>query len=498
MTAGARTVLSGGLWSLGASVITIVASLIATPFVLRGLGSEAYGVFSVVQVFVGYFAVADFGTGDASTRYSADAYARDDRRAEAEAVWTALLLQVVPSIIAVVGLTLGAWFIVEDVLRLPGHIHAAAAAALPVASLAMIAKNVATVFNSPQVVRLRFREVALINAGCGLVQIATVPIVVWQGGSIAACVAVVAGANALSFVVHATYATRLLPELRTPRIASELLGTMARYGGWTVVVTLVIVLLTQTEKVLIARFASPTALAYYAVAFSLASTLTIVPRAIKGVLFPIFSRMQADPSQASMATLYGKIVRMILLAIGPLAVVMCMLAAPFLSVWAGEEYGRNSAIPFYVLTLGFLASGMASIPVVLLKGIARVDLLARFNMLQVVPFVLLAGLLTWKHGAIGGAIAFTIRAVVDAAMHFGAVRQLVGVRVWNHPRALLRFAVACLLVLSPLSTLLVSSLGLAARLTITAVAVMSYLAFVWAWMDASSAGSPSNRICGDC
>ncbi len=476
---GARGVVSGGMWTLAASLVTVVASLIATPFVLRGLGAEAYGVFSVVQVAVGYFAVADFGMGDASTRFASDAYARGDRQGEVEAVWTSVLLQVVPSAVAIIALTGGAWYIASDVLRLPSHIQAAAVAALPIAGVAMIVKNLATIFNSPQVVRLRFRELALINTTCGVVQIATIPMVVWRGGSLAACVAVIAAANLLGLICHAVYALRLLPELRSPRVRRALARRMIRYGAWMVVVTLVITLLMQSEKILISRFASPTALAHYTVAFSLASLLTILPRAIKGVLFPIFSRLQAEPSQTTLTEFYSRTVRVALISLGPLVVLMCIVAAPFISVWAGAEYGRHSAGPFYVLTIGFLASGATAIPVVLLKGLARVDLLGRFNLIQVGPYVVVAALLTWSHGAVGGAIAFALRALVDAAMHFGAVRRVLQVRIWPDRGQFAWFLTASLVVAAPLATLSFSGLGLFWRLALTAPALGLYVTISW-------------------
>jgi O-antigen/teichoic acid export membrane protein len=478
-TTSARSVASGGMWSLGAGVITLLASLVATPFVLRGLGDEAYGVYSIIQVVVGYFAMVDFGMGDASTRFSGDAYARNDRAGEAATVWTALAVQLLPSLAAIAVVTFGAHWLAADVLRLPATVHDAAVAAFPIAGLALIARNVATVFNSPQSVRLRYRNLALINVISGLTQIVLVPVVVHRGGDLVDCIIVVAATNGLSLVLHATYAMRLLPELRRPRVDLARARTLARYGGWMVGTTLIITIVMQSEKVLITRFSSPTALAYYAVAYSLAGVLTMLPRAIKGVLFPVFSRLQAGESTAPMAALYGKLVRSALIVMAPAAVVMCVLAAPFFRVWAGPAYGEHSPLPFYVLAIGFLASGLASLPVVLLKGIARVDLLARFNLIQVLPFLGLAALLTWYHGAVGGAVAFSLRALADAAMHFVAVRRLVDARVWTRPRQLAAFLGTSLLLAPPLVLLAFPSVSLPWRLAVTAAALAAHAGATW-------------------
>src|SRR6184192_4152190 len=85
----------GSMWSLASVGVTLVASLIATPFVLRGLGPEAYGIYAIVQVMIGYLAVADIGMGDASTRFAAAAFARGERHEEASALWTSLVIEAI-------------------------------------------------------------------------------------------------------------------------------------------------------------------------------------------------------------------------------------------------------------------------------------------------------------------------------------------------------------------------------------------------------------------
>lgn len=474
-----REVATGGMWSLGAGMITLLASLIATPFVLRGLGDEAFGVYSVIQVVVGYFALVDFGMGDASTRFSGDAYARGDRRAEATTVWTALLVQLVPSLLAIGAVTVGARWLAVDVLQLPPGVQDAAITAFPIAGLALVVRNTAVVFNSPQSVRLRYRNIALINVVSGVTQVALVPVVIHAGGDLVDCIIVVAATNGLALALQLGYAMHLLPELRRPRADLALARTLARYGGWMVGVMFVTTIVMQSEKVLITRFSSPTALAYYAVAYSLAGVLTMVPRAIKGALFPVLSRMQAGATRAPMAALYGRLVRSALIGMAPVAVVMCVLAAPFFRVWAGPAYGEHSPLPFYVLAVGFLASGLTSIPVVLLKGIARVDLIARFNLILVVPFLALAAFLTWEYGPVGGAIAFSVRALADAAMHFVAVRRLVDARIWAGRAQLVAFLGTTLLLAPPLVTLAIPAITLSVRLAVAAVALVAHAAATW-------------------
>src|SRR5438270_5493921 len=74
-SAGMTTqVVRGSLWTLGGQGVTILAAFVATPFVIRLLGAEQYGVLSLINVMIGYLAFADMGMGMASTRFGGEAF----------------------------------------------------------------------------------------------------------------------------------------------------------------------------------------------------------------------------------------------------------------------------------------------------------------------------------------------------------------------------------------------------------------------------------------
>ena len=80
-TAGMTTrVVKGSLWTLLGQVLPMAVALIATPFTIRFLGSEAYGVVILVGLIPMYFSFADFGMGIASTKFGSEAYGEGNRK----------------------------------------------------------------------------------------------------------------------------------------------------------------------------------------------------------------------------------------------------------------------------------------------------------------------------------------------------------------------------------------------------------------------------------
>src|SRR5262245_26853157 len=77
---GAR-VVRNTLANGAGQVLTVLISLVMTPFLIDGLGVEAYGVFVLaltLTFFGGYAALADLGVEGAAARYVAEARSDHD------------------------------------------------------------------------------------------------------------------------------------------------------------------------------------------------------------------------------------------------------------------------------------------------------------------------------------------------------------------------------------------------------------------------------------
>ena len=186
----------------------MLATLIATPFVIRLLGPEQYGILALVNVMIGYLSFADLGMGWASTRFASEAHAQGDDQREAATVWTALFLAAGPALLVALTLALGARPIVESLLRLPVYLQETGVLALRFAALGFLGQAFALIMNTPEVVRLRMDLLGLINVGTIVGQIFLVPVVLYLGGLTDAA-AIIAGTALLCALLHTVVGMRL-------------------------------------------------------------------------------------------------------------------------------------------------------------------------------------------------------------------------------------------------------------------------------------------------
>lgn len=63
-------------------LVTNVAGIFMTPFIIRGLGDSEYGLYTLIGAFVGYLSILDLGLNNAIIRFVAHYRAKEDKRAE--------------------------------------------------------------------------------------------------------------------------------------------------------------------------------------------------------------------------------------------------------------------------------------------------------------------------------------------------------------------------------------------------------------------------------
>jgi O-antigen/teichoic acid export membrane protein len=419
-------VLSGSIWNLGSQAVILLSSLLATPFTIRLLGIEAYGVFSLLNLLISYLSVADLGMGQAAIRFATEAQAKEEAQAEAAVIWTSLVILMIPLGLVTVGLIAAAPSLISRGLKLPVHLHQETIQALRFAAFGLLAKGMAGVLIAAQYVRMRANLYSLVNTLSSVGQIILIPIILfWQGGVFVAVV-IVTCINLATSIVNAILLKRLLPEWGKPKIKLQLIRPLLRFGGATSLVTLTGIILFHLEKLMLAQHESVVMLAYYSVAFTLARLLMIFPVVIVPPLLSAFSRLQAVGAETAVHNLYNQSVRGLWLGLIPTSLVICSCARPVLGLWAGEAFSQHSLYPLYILALGAIFDGISYVPRILLSASGRPDLIARFQIVNLIPYFFLTWVLIEWVGIIGAAMAWTARSAVECAMAFYTVRHNLG------------------------------------------------------------------------
>jgi len=446
-TAGMTTkVVKGSMWTLAGSVAPLAVSFISTPFIIRYLGAESYGVLLLVGLIPAYFSFADFGMGVASTKFASEAYGQGDEKKEAEVVWTAVAIAAVSAMFIAVPIFLFSYPIVK-LMNVPEHLLSTASIALKIASGSFFLGILSSVLNSPMLARLRMDLNMLTSAGPKVLLAAVTPFILYFGGGIVEAVSwtfiVSIGMLAVVFFLSGY----LLPSLREPRINRASLRPILKFGAATFVATAAMLLLGNLEKFFLVRMESVEALAYYSVAFTFANMATVFSQAMLQSLIPAFSRVNSPERKAEFDHLFDRSMRITLFMAIPISAALIVVARPFFHIWISGEFGAASTPILYVLAMGFLFGLLAFVPMAAITAFGRQDIFMKLYWVELPLFTLAVILLVYFGGAIGAAFAWSFRIILDSIL----LRSL-GRRVTDHSFSLSthwRFLAASAVVLLP-------------------------------------------------
>src|SRR5439155_23436934 len=113
-------------------------------------------------------------------------------------------------------------------------------------------------------------------------------------------------------------------------------------------------------------------------------------------------------------------------------------------------YAPSSMLPFFWLRAGNAVGALAHVQTVLLKGLGRADVIARLQILEIVPFLVSAALFTRWWDALGAAAAWSFRMNLDTALLFRVASRYAHIYIDTSPRERIGIASAAALLGAPL------------------------------------------------
>ena len=405
----------------------MLAAVFAIPLLVGHLGTERFGILSLIWMAIGYFSVFDLGLGRALTQLVAS---KLGTTAEAELpplVWTALYLMALCGLLGMVIMLLLARPLVEHLLKVPPAMQSETVDAILVLALSL---PVVVLTSALRGIMEATQDFALVNALRVPLGVATFvgPLLVLPfSTSLVAVTLVLLLVRVVALVAHWRLSLRVLPALRRQApwrrdAAAALIG----FGGWMTVTNLVGPAMVYLDRFLIGGLVSMTAVAYYVAPYELVTKLLIYPAAVSSALFPAFA---AGARGTDRGLLYRRGIKLIFMVLLPATLLIALLARQILDFWLGTAFAAEGERILQLLAAGVFINALAFVPFALIQSAGRPDLTAKLHLLEL-PFYALAilALVAWA-GVVGVALAWTLRVLVDAlAMSLLAAKLVPEIR----------------------------------------------------------------------
>jgi O-antigen/teichoic acid export membrane protein len=407
--------IRNSLWNVTGSALPAVAALASVPLLIGALGTEGYGIVTLVSSIVGYFAVLDVNLSAGAIKYLAENHAAGDQRRFAETFWFGAMFYTGLGIVGGGIIYLAGGWIISTIFDLTGAARGPTLAALHVGAigfaLAQLQSYLLVVPQSIQRYDLSAQTEALFGV---LVNVATVTAALAGGG-----VSWVVGARVMVIGANVLYLAILIRSLKLAITPSwprrDVRRGITHFSAYAYLSKLASTLHQHGDKLIVGALAGPVALTFYTVPATLASRILGLTYRLSSVIYPMASALAASQRMHELRPIYLGATRYIsyinLVVLG----VVVLAGDEFLRHWVGEQFVESGYPVLVLMTVALLVDSLTNIPSLVNDALGHPDVTGRFALARGVAGVGLVWLGAQAAGIVGAAAAHLLTAIVMSA-----------------------------------------------------------------------------------
>jgi O-antigen/teichoic acid export membrane protein len=419
-----RLLTKNSLWNLVGWGAPLLVAVVAIPLLIKGLGTERFGILTLMWVGIGYCSLFDIGLGQALTKLVAEKLGLGRSEEIPSLVWTALALMAVLGAVGTVVAGLLTPWLVHAALKISSSLQFEV-----LLSFYLLALSIPMVISAAGLCGVleayqRFDVVNAVRIPLGLFNFLSPLIVLLFSRSLVGIIAVLIVGRVAAWLSYLWLCLRVIPSLRNVAGDRAALRPLLFFGGWTTVTNIVGPLMVYLDRFLIGTLVSMTAVGFYAAPYEVVMRLTIIPVALVGVLFPALSSgFMHDRQRAIM--LFDRGLNYIFLILFPVTLMIVTLAKEGLEIWLGHDFAHNSAGVLQWLAIGVFINSLARVPFAVIQAKGRPDVTAKLHIVELPIYLMGLWWLLNMYGILGAAIAWVLRVSFDTLILFAMAYRFV-------------------------------------------------------------------------
>lgn len=402
----------------------MLIGIIAIPPLIQGMGVERFGLLSIAWMLVGYFGLLDMGLGRALTQKVAQRIGLNDTNNLKPLIWQALGVVALLGIVGGSALASSAHWLTYDLFKITSDYQEETLKGLYWLSvtipLAILSTGLLGVLEGQQ----HFGWTALVRAPLGVLMFVA-PLIALQWTA------------SLDWILLSLFIVRLIACVFLILITihctksyngwqnnPEELKSLFQYGGWITVSNIISPMMVYFDRFYIAAALSAAVVAFYTTPFDLLTKALIIPFALVGVMFASFSKdWQQDRAKVKKQFWLSALIVIAIML--PFSLLSALFAKQGMGLWLGDAFAEQSYIIVQWLALGVFINAIAMVPFALIQASGRSDITAKIHLIELPIYALVLWMLVDRHGLTGAAMAWTLRAAIDAiALWFFASKSL--------------------------------------------------------------------------
>jgi O-antigen/teichoic acid export membrane protein len=400
-------------------ILPIGLNIFFTPIIIKNLGSEAYGLQSLVNVIIGFLMVADMGLDIPVTKLVSEYSVKENPIMLNKLLNTTLQVYLGIGFLGALIIFIITPFLVDSVFSIPPNMHEHAKYVFYLAALGFIGGLLnmwgQSVFNGI----LRYDISNSINLVTTIISILIGTFFVIRGYGVVVYVFVRVLFTFLSGIVYLIVSKYFLSGFKiTLGINKEIWNGLKNQLGYGFFLRFSGIITSRFDQFLIGAWIGVAAVGYYSIAILIVTSIGGLINSMIHFIFPKMSQLNSSGNIEKLEELFiagSKFVGVLVFFIIPPFI---LISNQFLSIWLGKDVAKQA---YMVLVLLFVAALIQTIFVSVLNnyiiGIGKLKLFTKYTLVRSVVFLLLCFLLIKKFGLLGAGYAMIGTTLVDVVFY---------------------------------------------------------------------------------
>ena len=475
ITYSGKSIAKNTIYNLAGYGIPLIFAVVIIPFLIKGMGTEKFGLLSLAYVIIGYFSFFDFGIGKALTKIIAEKIGIDQTDEIPAIFWTSFFMMLAISLLGTLILLLFAPELVHSLIKISKPLQPQTLKTFYLLALAIpivtTTAGIRGVLEAYQV----FGIINIIRTFLGVSMFLGPLLCLIFTNSLFWIVLLLIAVRCIVWILYLFQCFKINQSIKS-KISFEknLVRPILKLSGWMTVSNIIVPLMVYSDRFLIGALVSATAIAYYATPYEAVTKLLLVPGALIGVLFPAFSASYLSKPEFT-KKLSIRALKYIFIFLFPLVVLIVTFSHEGMNLWLGSKFAEHSTFILQLLAVGVLFNGIAYIPFTFLQGIGRPDITAKVNLVEL-PFYFFGMWFAIKQAGINGAaLVWLLRMGVDALVLFIFSNKIMSTHLkFNFNSSYFFIAVLVLVSIIPI---IIGSLYLKILISFTVLSAFLYISW---------------------
>lgn len=405
-------VASNALNNVIGGIVPAAALLLTMPYIVRGLGLEGYGLFTLITAIIGYFAVIDINVTAGAVKQLSHFHALGRPREASEVMVLGGMVYLGIGLLGGVLVALVAEPLATTVLGLPAQQLPLARECLKVAAFGFFFGQVqAYLLSMPQAL-MRYDVSSRVEAVFGVLLPCSTVLVLYLGYGLVEVLIVRVALSAANCCVLFIQTRRLAPWFLWCLPSRATVREVSGFSAYAFMSRMAALSYTYLDKLVIGGALGLKALSYYTVAATLGNRIMALMFRISAVAFPASSALAARGDLDKLRELYLRLNRYLSFANAGLLMVLASVAEPLLARWLGADFAREGTLVLQLVAVAQFVDSLTNVPSLVNDGLGHAKTSGLFAVTRAILGLAAISVMVGVGGIEGVALAHLLSALV--------------------------------------------------------------------------------------